>query len=342
MPLPFLAIPVLLKGAAIAAGTVGTIVAAGGAIEASDANKLIKETNAKHSKNLRRFEYETEKSQLVMDRLGILELEVLSSFESFSNYIEKINNKPQFKRIDKNGFEIPSYDKNQLKEAHVGASILLGGLGGAALGTASGFAAAGGATSAMMALGTASTGTAIGTLSGAAATNATLAALGGGSIAAGGGGIAAGTAVLGAATLGVGLLVGGVVMAVTSSKLSEKAEEAENEMLRAEKEINKICNHLEELIRYANEHIESIQKVQKSYLYNLNLMEYLTSIKMDWNDYTYHEKKVIENTVNLVGILYEMCKVQMVLQIKDDVMVNSEDVKLLSAKSEAALELAKV
>lgn len=46
-----------------------------------------------------------------------------------------------------------------------------------------------------MALGTASTGTAIFALSGAAATNATLAALGGGSLAAEGGEIALGTTI---------------------------------------------------------------------------------------------------------------------------------------------------
>lgn len=56
---------------------------------------------------------------------------------------------------------------------------MVGGLGGALLGTAGGFAASGATTAAVMALGTASTGTAISTLSGAAATNATLAALGG-------------------------------------------------------------------------------------------------------------------------------------------------------------------
>lgn len=55
-------------------------------------------------------------------------------------------------------------------------------------------------TSAVMAFGAASTGTAISSLSGAAATNATLAWLGGGSLAAGGGGMAAGTAVLGTIT----------------------------------------------------------------------------------------------------------------------------------------------
>ena len=47
----------------------------------------------------------------------------------------------------------------------------------------------------------------VGLGSGAAAVNATLAALGGGALAAGGGGMALGSAVLGAATLGVGILV---------------------------------------------------------------------------------------------------------------------------------------
>jgi len=64
------------------------------------------------------------------------------------------------------------------------------------------------ATSVLGAVGaTASTGTAIASLSGAAATNATLAVLGGGTVAAGGGGVAGGTAVIGTlSATGVGLV----------------------------------------------------------------------------------------------------------------------------------------
>ncbi|MFI3256518.1 MAG: hypothetical protein R3Y52_03665 [Psittacicella sp.] len=342
MALPFLALPVILKGVAIAAGTLGTVVAAGGAFEVHGANKLIKETNERHNNNIERFNNKTEKSQEVMDELGILELEVLSSFEEFANIIEQIQNRPEFKTIQKDGVEIPEYNPQKLKELYVGASVLLGGLGGAALGTASGFAASGGATSAVMALGTASTGTAISTLSGAAATKATLAALGGGSIAAGGGGVVAGTAVLGATTLGVGLLVGGVVMAMTSFKLSEKAEDAEKEMLRAEKEIDKICTHLKKLIIYATEHINNIKKVQEVYSINVDNMNSIVYREKNWNNYTIEEQNIIENSVKLVGILYEMCKVQMVMQSDDNVTVNSKDVKLLGTKSENVLELVRV
>ena len=52
-------------------------------------------------------------------------------------------------------------------------------------------------TSLVAAFGTCSTGAAISSLSGAAATNATLACLGGGAVSAGGGGMAVGAAVLG-------------------------------------------------------------------------------------------------------------------------------------------------
>jgi hypothetical protein len=82
-------------------------------------------------------------------------------------------------------------------------------LGGAALG--GGTAVAFATSIAGMIGATASTGTAIASLSGAAAANATLAMLGGGTLAAGGGGVAAGTAVLaGISATGIGLLAVGV------------------------------------------------------------------------------------------------------------------------------------
>ncbi len=82
-------------------------------------------------------------------------------------------------------------------------------------------------TSAVTALATASTGTAISSLSGAAATNAVLAWLGGGSIAAGGGGVAAGTVVLGTITGGVAVGAAVISMGILASSFySRKLTEA--------------------------------------------------------------------------------------------------------------------
>jgi hypothetical protein len=75
----------------------------------------------------------------------------------------------------------------------------------------------------------ASTGTAISTLSGAAATNATLAWLGGGSIAAGGGGVAAGTAVMGGIIAIPALAVMGILSHFSANKEIKKIKEKEEE-----------------------------------------------------------------------------------------------------------------
>lgn len=74
--------------------------------------------------------------------------------------------------------------------------LLAGGAGGAVAGAAVGSAAAYGAFVAAVSFGTASTGAAISGLFGVAATNAALALLGGGTLAAGGAGVAGGTMVL--------------------------------------------------------------------------------------------------------------------------------------------------
>ena len=59
--------------------------------------------------------------------------------------------------------------------------------------------------------------------------------------------MALGTTILGASTLGVGLLVGGLFFNVTGGKLSEKADEAWEQMEEAERKINEICAYLGEL-----------------------------------------------------------------------------------------------
>ncbi len=78
----------------------------------------------------------------------------------------------------------------------IGAQLVAGGVGGAAVGAAVGGAAAYATFAGAAMFGTASTGAAIAGLSGAAATNATLALLGGGTLAAGGAGVAGGTLLL--------------------------------------------------------------------------------------------------------------------------------------------------
>ena len=255
-----------------------------------------------------------------MDKVGQEELRILNSFEAFTQVFEKIHNKPQFKTFDKAGVVLPQYNAEELKKVSVGAGLLLGGIGGAAVGTAGGFAAAGATTAAVMALGTASTGTAITSLSGVAATNAALAALGGGSIAAGGGGMALGSAILGGATLGVGLLVGGIIFNITGSSLSNKADEAWSQMKKAEGEIDKICLYLDNLFNYAEKFYSTLTKVNRLYIEHFEKLRTIVEVdgKTNWNMFTSEEQVMTQNTALLVGVLFNMCKVKLVLVAENE------------------------
>lgn len=287
---------------------------------------LLSQQKGNIRENIARFEATSERTNTIMDNLGKLELNILKSFEKFSDVIEKIQNRPQFKSYNINGILLPKYDKEELRKVSVGAGVLLGGLGGAAAGTAGGFAAAGATTAAVMALGTASTGTAIASLSGAAATNATLAALGGGAIAAGGGGMALGSAVLGAATLGVGLLVGGVIFNATGSKLSDEADKAYSEMLKAKDTIDKACEILTEIDNTANNYIIALKEVERVYKKFFGVVEWAVSTgKRDWKNLVIL-KKLLQKAVLLVGLLINMCKVELVLKAKNEDDMNKANV----------------
>lgn len=318
MPLPL--IPLIIGGAAALAGAGGVGAGIHGAVKMKDAKDTMESADRRHRRNVSRFEEQNETTTFTMDELGKTELEILKSFSKFTEVFEKIHNKPEFEKISKDGVHLPSYTAEELKKTSVGAGVLLGGLGGAAVGTAGGFAAAGATTAAVMALGTASTGTAIASLSGAAATNATLAALGGGALAAGGGGMALGSAVLGGATLGVGLLVGGVIFSITGKKLSDKADEAWAQMLQAEEEIDKICDYLVELDSVASQYFLTMTSIQESYVKQLSNLTTLVTVsnRRDWNMYTNEEKLLVENTALLVKLLYAMCKVQLVKKSGED------------------------
>ena len=89
-------------------------------------------------------------------------------------------------------------------------------------------------------LASASTGTAIASLSGAAATNATLAWLGGGSLAAGGLGMAGGMVVLGG-------LVAGPAIAITGFVMASKAEEALTKARAYESEVDQAIEKIESI-----------------------------------------------------------------------------------------------
>lgn len=173
-------------------------------------------------------------------------VKLLKSVESVINSIAR-KPKEMEAKINRISINIRRFDnevlelKDKYKNTHVEGGTVAG------VGVASGVAVAAFAPTAAMAIattfGTASTGTAIAALSGAAATNATLAWIGGGALVAGGGGMVAGEALLALAIPG-GLLIGGIGIitggALASSRNRKAAEEAEDKTYKIKKDTNRL------------------------------------------------------------------------------------------------------
>lgn len=177
-------------------------------------------------------------------------------------------------------------------------SLAEGGIAGAAGGALAAF----GAYSAATTFATASTGTAIASLSGAAASNATLAFFGGGSLAAGGLGMAGGTAVLGGLVAGPALLVMGII---TGTKAGKNLQDAYANAAKAEeivKELNIASEQCIAIRRRCYMFYALLARLD-AYLYPLNqqMKNIIDTEGTDYSVYQPDSKKSIAAIVSLVG-----------------------------------------
>lgn len=206
MPIPF-----LLIGAAVVTGVWGAGSAVSASCKNSDARDINEDAQDIVKRAKQRLSDKRKRCNKALEVLGQQKLSVLN--DSVTRFVDIFGQLKAVKLEQSVGleeFQATHFDQQSLDGLRelcaISASTVAGGATAALTG---GALTAFGAYSATMAFATASTGTAIAGLSGVAATNATLAWLGGGSLAAGGLGIAGGTAVLGGLVAGPALLIMG-------------------------------------------------------------------------------------------------------------------------------------
>lgn len=172
--------------------------------------------------------------QLGEEKVNVLDQSIKSFLDTFTK-IKNVDFSASEGLLELNKLHIDQKTFDDLGEMqNFASSLVTGSLAGAAGGALTAF----GAYSAAATFATASTGTAISALGGAAATNATLAFFGGGSLAAGGLGMAGGAAVLGGLVAGPALMVMGLI---TGAKAGKNLENAKANAAQADV----ICEQLE-------------------------------------------------------------------------------------------------
>lgn len=227
-------LPLLLVGAAMALGGYGVKKGFDAKSDMNKAKEIGERAERKHRRAVKAFEQHKEETNQVLTQLGQFKLDVFSN--QINRFVEVIK-KHKSASSKLKGFNERFSEADLVSMEHdLNASLeISSGLGKGAI---SGALAAYGAYSGVGVLATASTGTAISTLSGIAAKNATLAWLGGGSLASGGLGIAGGTAVLGGIVAGPAIAIAGFMMA-------SKAEEAVTQSREYEADIDVAVEQIE-------------------------------------------------------------------------------------------------
>jgi hypothetical protein len=220
-------IPIVLGAAALITAGVGVVAGVDGVSKMEEAEKIGKAAEKRYKQKHKSAESASQVTQDLAEEYGQLQIQVkLQTIGRFVAFIERIGQQASQSHMEfLEGLEgVSPQQLQEYKTATLEAERFASG-GLTAVGAA---CAAGQGTVALVGLfGTASTGAAISGLSGAAAWNATLAWLGGGSLAVGGGGMALGTLVLGGIAVGPALMIGGFVLGGQGEKALTEAHRYE-------------------------------------------------------------------------------------------------------------------
>lgn len=218
-------IPLLLIGVAAVSGATGLGKTVKAGVDQHRANAINNNSNERLEAAAQRLESLRHQCGAALSELGNEKLYVLnSSIRRFLDAFTQIKNvdfteTEGLEEISRLHIDKKDFESLQSMDRFIG-SLAVGSAAGAAGGALTAFGAYGAAAT----FASASTGTAISTLSGAAASNATLAFFGGGSLASGGLGMAGGAVVLGGLVAGPALLVMGMITGVQAEKSLETAK----------------------------------------------------------------------------------------------------------------------
>lgn len=220
MPIPLIAMGLVLGGAAVSGAAAGIK----GVYDMTEAKRIVRRAEERYGEASDAYRLvEAEIGECVRG-YGDYQLQVVTiTLGAWVAWLEE--NERKVRKLDHavvDGVEIKVPDLPSLKLRVAEAKGILSGATSAVVAAV---AAQQAALIGVRALAVAGTGVAISTLSGAAAESATLAWLGGGTIAAGGGGVAAGTVVLSGIAVAPAVLIGGITLAVQGDKARTQAEQ---------------------------------------------------------------------------------------------------------------------
>ena len=316
-------LPLLFIGIAAVAGSVGAGKAVKAGLDVHSASQINKSANQIVAESTEMINAQRASCSEALRCLGDKKVVLLN--ENMTQFLDTFT---KLKNVDFRKTE----GLNELSKLHIDAQdfVELRNLcnfaiplaGGSVAGTASGALAAFGAYGAAQALACASTGTAIASLSGAAATNATLAFFGGGSLAAGGWGMAGGAMVLGGLVAGPALLVMGLVAGKTADKNLDQAKINRLEAIQLAEQLDTASKQCEAIRRRAYMFYNLLVRLDTYFLPYIYKMEDIVKTEgYDYSSYSPESKKAIASCASIAVSIKSVLDTQM---LTDDGLLTDE------------------
>jgi hypothetical protein len=300
-----MAVPLII---AAGAGVYGVIKSASGAIDQSDASDINNEARNKVDKANREVDDQRKSTSENLEEYGKRKLRAFEGvIEDFLTTFGRLKNVELLNTPELDKLKMQDFSTNTLTRLRGDYQALKDAGLGLGAGISGGAALAFGAYNGTMMLATASTGTAISTLTGAAATNATLAWLGGGSIAAGGGGMALGTMVLGGIVAGPALAIFGHIMGNKGKEALNAARSNLEQAKTIQKEASLVVTSLdaiEQVVVLANTTFTKVSRELRRSVQSLD--DVIENYGEDFQVFTPDSREVVFKTVKYAQLIKAM------------------------------------
>ncbi|MDR2091992.1 MAG: hypothetical protein LBP58_01540 [Azoarcus sp.] len=308
MPLPLL-VPIALG----IAGAFGVGKGVKAVVDSNKADDLDKEARSIVSRREKELEEYKQFTNTCLSGYGKKKLEALTkNVEPFLEYYQQLKNTDRTAASDLENLHLGAFTEATIGELKHSCELATSAMTGIGAGAGAGVLTAWGAYGGTMALATAGTGTAIGTLSGVAATNATLAWLGGGTLAAGGYGVAGGMAVLGTLVAGPALLIFGSIL---GAKADKKLDEARTNLEKAETfdtEVRGICQKLVMIQKVAELATDTLSQLRiRLRRINTRFAEILETRGVNFQNYSTDEKATVFQGVKFAQLIKAMIDINL-------------------------------
>lgn len=300
MPLPLI-VPIAM----IAAGVFGVGKGIKAAVDSSDADDIAKAAQGLVTSAEENLEAGRTSCNDILHSFGKKKIEVMdTSIKEFVKFYGKLKNVTLARSDEFEKLSLGRFSEVTISDLQHTCSLVDGIASGAAGGAGAGAITAFGAYGGTMMLASAGTGVGISSLSGVAATNATLAWLGGGTLASGGLGVAGGSMVLGAMIAGPALLIFGSILGAQASK---KLDQARSNMEKAEtyaEEVAVVLQKLNAIVQVASLGSDLLAMLQRRLAdANEGLFDVLTSLGSDYSKYPEDAKNAVYVAVQMAQLV---------------------------------------